>query len=1333
MKHRVKKFASLALAFAMLGSSVFSGGVNSVFASTSDSDDDIVISSEYQTNDDEIEIADVEEKAGASVSIADLGIEADGIDIEVENIYKAGDAVSLQVNAFNNQEKDSVLRVYFWDYAEKLPDDTEEWNRLLNVPCTDIGISNLDEASQITVALNSETEEISEKAVFVQKMDEDRVSACYLEVSLLSGFNVDFVLDVYTEMAQTVTVVPVIVTAGEERCFEPEIISWESEDADISIEAETEAEAETEVEIESEDDQIVIESETPADTFASVYLGDTVKTDGLNASDFASMRLILLTDDADVIADKSDVIGQYDNIYLLEFTSIQQTMNAYVYYKDKVSAVEPDIIVETASDDDTIEKESDASIPMSEEENPIRALSEAEALPEVQEAHGVIALIDTGVKEHENIIDRVSVIDDVLEGNGHGDYVLNAIVSQDEEAQILSIRAIGDNELGTVSSLVAAMEYAIEQKVDMINLSLYAKSTLATSVLKQEILKATEAGITVIGSAGNSSADVVDYIPGSVEEAIVIGAADETGARQKFSNYGATVDYNVVAGSTSEAAGIFTGFLSANGLESVGTVLNQGLIYATDYAADNEDSENTDESLDSTEPVEADDAHTITKFLVTGAELNTTKKDEEAVLDTLPSVVRVTLQNGDTQDIPVTWKCEEDYANTDLDTYTFRCVLTDGYVLGDELEETDLPYYLVNVNVKDMSDDAIMLAGLWNANTSGTVSLPQSLGVTGDYVSYLEQNRNMYLGTPYNGDIRNTANSGTPGVGLNCTGFVGHVLRANGADLSKITSTNTPGYYGPKTWTNLTLWTYYMINNNAVQSYRFNSCKQALDSGVMTKGDIIIMEPSSDVWTAGHDRYGNAADCHIGFFWGDNPHDNKFWHSSHATVGIEGSNRIVYAGTNPGNQISNMAPKCESYIYVVKASGYLKVHKDSALPDITNGNSCYSLKGAVYGVYKTKANAKADTNRVTTLTTDANGDTSAVALIPRTYYVKEITAPTGYELDENVYTATVTVNNTTSKPVTINSEDTPGNDPTGIQITKIWNGAETPTIPTLEGTQFTIKYYDGYYTKSTLPSTETREWVIEVKQAFNGMYIAMLDSKYIVSDLSDELYYDGDAVVLPYGTITIQETKPAAGYTPKGYLTDSNGNTVSTDSELYVSQVTKDGGMVKLNGGNVYSASDTPIYGSIKIKKYDTDGKTALQGVTFEIVNSAGKTVATKTTDKNGEILFDNLYPDVYTITETATVSGHTLLKDPITAEIPMRVTEQDIKDNNIDKNQCIYDAADNVYYIHNLTYEVGNSATFKYPMTGGFDTMWTYLPLIAGFVILAGMSGVMLRRKRRM
>lgn len=187
--------------------------------------------------------------------------------------------------------------------------------------------------------------------------------------------------------------------------------------------------------------------------------------------------------------------------------------------------------------------------------------------------------------------------------------------------------------------------------------------------------------------------------------------------------------------------------------------------------------------------------------------------------------------------------------------------------------------------------------------------------------------------------------------------------------------------------------------------------------------------------------------------------------------------------------------------------GYLKLHKDSALPDITDGNGCYSLAGAQYTVYETYSNGELS-DPVGTLTTDENGDTNAIRLLQKTYYVKETKAATGYELDGTVYTVTITSSHDSSNPYQLNVKDVPGNDPSGIQITKIWDGEETETIPTLEGTQFTINYYDGYYTKDNLPDTPTRTWVFEVQEV-NGRYLILLTDTYLVEELSDELYRDG--------------------------------------------------------------------------------------------------------------------------------------------------------------------------------------------------------------------------------
>lgn len=84
--------------------------------------------------------------------------------------------------------------------------------------------------------------------------------------------------------------------------------------------------------------------------------------------------------------------------------------------------------------------------------------------------------------------------------------------------------------------------------------------------------------------------------------------------------------------------------------------------------------------------------------------------------------------------------------------------------------------------------------------------------------------------------------------------------------------------------------------------------------------------------------------------------------------------------------------------------GSLELWKKSAKPSITDGNSNYSLAGAEYGIYYNAA----CTDLYYKNTTKADGtwrDNNNVP--PRTYYVKELKAPKGYELDPTVYTAVV--------------------------------------------------------------------------------------------------------------------------------------------------------------------------------------------------------------------------------------------------------------------------------------------------------------------------------------
>ena len=259
--------------------------------------------------------------------------------------------------------------------------------------------------------------------------------------------------------------------------------------------------------------------------------------------------------------------------------------------------------------------------------------------------------------------------------------------------------------------------------------------------------------------------------------------------------------------------------------------------------------------------------------------------------------------------------------------------------------------------------------------------------------------------------------------------------------------------------------------------------------------------------------------------------------------------------------------------------GWIDLIKKSANEGITNNNGCYSLEGAVYGIYS-------DGVKVDEITTDKNGYAKSSILPVGNYTVKEITASTGYDLDENTYSVTVVKDQT----VRANSNETPGNDPIGIEIVK--NDVETLGLPqgdaTLEGAEFTVKYYDGYYTKNNLPENATRTWVVKTINRKNKYVAGIAYSNSFIKEKSDELFYDeAGAPVLPLGTISVEETKAPKGYLLKGNtlnVTDTATGNISTVKDTnYVAQVTKEYQGAKLQFGN--DANELVVTEKVKKQK----------------------------------------------------------------------------------------------------------------------------------------------------
>ena len=325
----------------------------------------------------------------------------------------------------------------------------------------------------------------------------------------------------------------------------------------------------------------------------------------------------------------------------------------------------------------------------------------------------------------------------------------------------------------------------------------------------------------------------------------------------------------------------------------------------------------------------------------------------------------------------------------------------------------------------------------------------------------------------------------------------------------------------------------------------------------------------------------------------------------------------VFAGAKAFVAANKGRYDCYGYIYTGEgqdlgqfyaklAVGNGKIQKSSSNTTVTNGNNCYSLSGATYGVYSDKGCTKS----VVTLTTNASGNTDTVELRAATYYVKETKTPKGFQLDKNVYTMTVKAGETS----TLKVSDTPKVTDTLVELFKIdmeTSKATPQGNASLEGAEFVWKYYDGYYTKDNLPSEPTRTWTtktIAEKDSKNEVhYITRLADSYKVS--GDSFYTQNGTICLPLGTITVEEKAAPNGYLLEGAYMQAAGSSEQIKG-VYVAQITEDGELAALSGSNQYSVSDKVIRGGVKIQKRDLEtkdtkaqGGATLKDTAFEIIS----------------------------------------------------------------------------------------------------------------------------------
>lgn len=340
--------------------------------------------------------------------------------------------------------------------------------------------------------------------------------------------------------------------------------------------------------------------------------------------------------------------------------------------------------------------------------------------------------------------------------------------------------------------------------------------------------------------------------------------------------------------------------------------------------------------------------------------------------------------------------------------------------------------------------------------------------------------------------------------------------------------------------------------------------------------------------------------------------------------------------------------------------GNLNITKVNGNPELTAGNDCYSLAGAEYQLRDGSGNT------VATLITDVNGNASVSGINAGNYTLVETKASQGFELNTEHTSVTINAGQTTALNGIGCLVEQPVNDPLAIQITKadMDSGESIPQgNASLEGAEFTVKYYNALYDKvSDLPEKAARTWVLATQKDSRGGYRAMLTEKYKVS--GDDFYVDTDGtVVLPLGTITIQETKAPDGYLLEGAtLIDKDGNTSNVENGVFISKITQNGNIASLVAGNFPIVKDEVKKHYIEIEKValDQEGNTTpLNNAEFTIKlkndvtekgwNSAETydVVTTANIDgKDGQAVTKDLPFGTYIARETVTPAGYVQADD---------------------------------------------------------------------------------------
>jgi len=258
----------------------------------------------------------------------------------------------------------------------------------------------------------------------------------------------------------------------------------------------------------------------------------------------------------------------------------------------------------------------------------------------------------------------------------------------------------------------------------------------------------------------------------------------------------------------------------------------------------------------------------------------------------------------------------------------------------------------------------------------------------------------------------------------------------------------------------------------------------------------------------------------------------------------------------------------------IKIKATVTEDKGSLTINKTDADTGKALAGVTYRLFDSAGNKIAD------VTTGTDGKAVFADLPLGSYSYQEISAPSGYVVDNTKYQITIT-----ASALNITATRTNALGKASVEISKVDADSNTP----LQGAGFRL--YDAAGSQVAEGYTDA-----------NG--------KLMFTDLK-------------LGSYTCKEFQAPAGY--------------ELDETAFPVTLNQNGQVLKVARENKL------ITGSIEILKVDADTKKPLAGVVYRLFDADGNKIADGTTDTNGKVTFDNLKPSSYSYQETSTVAGYQL------------------------------------------------------------------------------------------